>query len=156
MNAPDFILSRNAFGQLVASTADGQQHTGVVPVRAHPITAPDEGISLLDADGHEAAWIERLDALPAAMRALIEEELQTREFMPEIRRLHRVSSFATPSTWEVDCDRGRTRFILKGEEDIRRLANGILLISDAHGIQFMIRDLAALDRHSRRLLDRFL
>lgn len=156
MNAPTFTLSRNALGQLVATTADDRIHAGVMPVRANPITAPDEGIALVDSDGHEAVWIERLDALPAATRELVEEDLGEREFMPEIRRLRGVSSFATPSTWEVDTDRGPTHFILKGEEDIRRLAGGILLIADAHGIQFMIRDLAALDRHSRRLLDRFL
>jgi hypothetical protein len=32
----------------------------------------------------------------------------------------------------------------------------VLLINDAHGVQFMIRDLAAMDKNSRRLLDRFL
>ena len=33
---------------------------------------------------------------------------------------------------------------------------GVMLIADAHGVQFMIRDVSALDRHSRKLLDRFL
>ena len=76
--------------------------------------------------------------------------------MPEIERLEKVSSFATPSTWQVRTDRGEARFVLKGEEDIRRLPGGILLIADANGIQYLIRDLFALDRHSRKLLDRFL
>jgi hypothetical protein len=31
-----------------------------------------------------------------------------------------------------------------------------LLIADRHGIQFLVRDLSALDHTSRRLLDRFL
>jgi hypothetical protein len=86
----------------------------------------------------------------------VEDELARREFVPEIRRLHRVSSFATPSTWEVETDRGETSFVLRGEEDIRRLGVSALLIADSHGIQFLIRDLSALDRHSRKLLDRFL
>ena len=29
-------------------------------------------------------------------------------------------------------------------------------IADAHGIQFLVRDLTQLDRNSRKLLDRFL
>ena len=41
--------------------------------------------------------------------------------MPEIRASSRVSSFATPCTWTVATDRGDTEFVLKGEEDIRRL-----------------------------------
>ncbi len=156
MSAPDFELNRNAFGRLVLTAANGEIHEGVVPVRAFPIAAPEEGIALLGEDGHELAWIDRLADLPAQLRGLVVDELARREFMPEIRRLRQVSSFATPCTWEVETDRGETSFVLKGEEDIRRLGTSSLLIADAHGIQFLIRDLAALDRHSRKLLDRFL
>jgi len=45
---------------------------------------------------------------------------------------------------------------LRGEEYIRRLAGGGLLITDRFGIQFLIPDLKALDRPSRQFLDRFL
>lgn len=151
-----FTLRRNEFGRLMLQDTDGIEYPDVSPVRANPISAPDDGISLLAADGHELAWIEHLADLPADTRRMVEESLQAREFMPEIQRLLGVSSFATPSTWEVETTRGKTSFVLKGEEDIRRLPDGVLLISDAHGIQFMIRKLGDLDRHSRRLLDRFL
>ncbi len=156
MPQSDFRLSRNAFGQLVLTASNGDVHEGVVPVRAFPIAAPDEGISIVSTDGRELAWIDHLAELPADARALVEEELASRDFVPEIRRLCHVSSFATPSTWRVETDRGETEFVLKGEEDIRRLGTGTLLIADAHGIQFMIGDLQALDKASRKLLDRFL
>lgn len=152
----DFQLSRNAAGRLTFTGADGELHESVVPVRAFPIAAPQDGIALMSQDGHELAWIDRLDDLPQGIKTVIEEELASREFMPEIRRLRQVSSFATPSTWEVETDRGNASFVLKGEEDIRRLAADTLLIADSHGIQFLIRDLFALDAGSRRLLDRFL
>lgn len=151
-----FQLRRDAFGRLVLTDAGGKVHEGVVPVRAFPIAAPDEGLSLLSAEGHELAWVDRLSDLPAAQRALVDEELAGREFVPEIRRLRGVSSFSTPSTWSVDTDRGATRFVLKGEEDIRRVGRSTLLIADSQGLQFRVRDLFALDRHSRRLLERFL
>lgn len=150
-----YQLQRQADGLLLI-LADGSRHSGVLPVRAFPIAAPDEGLSLLDGAGHELLWIERLADLPAESRAALEAELAEREFMPEIRRLHSVSTFATPSVWEVDTDRGRTRFTLKGEEDIHRLNDGLLLILDSHGVQYLIRDPRALDAHSRRLLDRFM
>ena len=150
-----FQLSRNAFGKLVFSDANGT-YEGVVPVRAFPIAAPESGIALVDSDGHELAWIERLADLPDDIRALLQEELQNREFLPEIKRLRHVSSFAVPSTWEVETDRGPASFVLKGEEDIRRIAHDTLLIADSHGVQFLIRDLQALDKASRKLLDRFL
>lgn len=149
-------LQRNTQGRLVLTNADGTQHEAVVPVRAYPISAPDRMISLVGADGHELAWLDSLDQLSAEARQLVEEELRRREFMPEIKRLFGVSSFATPSTWDIETDRGRASLQLKGEEDIRRMGGGVMLIADAHGVQFMIRDVSALDRHSRKLLDRFL
>ncbi|HYD94365.1 MAG TPA: DUF1854 domain-containing protein [Noviherbaspirillum sp.] len=150
-----FTLTRNAFGKLVFSDAQGS-HEGVVPVRAFPIAAPDEGIAIVDVDGHELAWLDSLAALPAAERALLEEELKNREFLPEIRRIRHVSTFAVPSTWEVETDRGVTRFVLKGEEDIRRIAQATLLIADSHGVQYLIRSVDGLDKASRKMLDRFL
>lgn len=156
-NVPSFHLTRNTFGKLVFSSPDGMAtHEGVVPVRAFPIAAPDVGIALVDADGHELAWIDRLSDLPDQTRKLLEQELASREFLPEIRHLRTVSTFAVPSTWEVDTDRGITSFVLKGEEDIRRLGQSALLIADSHGVQYLIRDLQALDKTSRKLLDRFL
>ncbi|MGH8806404.1 MAG: DUF1854 domain-containing protein [Noviherbaspirillum sp.] len=150
-----FTLSRNAFGKLVFSDAEGT-HEGVVPVRAFPIAAPESGIALVDVDGHELAWIDRLSELPVAIRSLLEEELKSREFLPEIKRIRQVSTFAAPSTWEVETDRGVASFVLKGEEDIRRIAQTTLVIADNHGVQFLIRDLQALDKASRKILDRFL
>ena len=155
-HGPRFGLIRNLFGHFVLTDAEGAVHENVIAVRAHPITAPDEGVSILSQDGHELVWIPLLYELEAPLRALVEEALSNREFMPEIERLEAVSSFATPSTWAVKTSQGETRFVLKGEEDIRRLPGGILLIADANGIQYLIRDLFALDRHSRKLLDRFL
>ena len=149
-------LHRNAFGRLVLTAADGTEHDGVVPVRAFPLAAPDEGLSLVSADGRELAWLDRLDDLPDEQRALVEAELAQREFTPEIRRLISVSTFSTPSTWQVETDRGATSFVLKGEEDIRRVDRHMLLIADSQGLQFMVRDLAAMDRQSKRLLERFL
>ena len=151
-----FDLQRDVFGKLVLIDTAGVQHSGVTPVRAYPIQAPDDGIALVSTDGQEVAWIDHLSDLPAPIRALVESELESREFMPEIQAIVDVTSFATPCTWRVDTDRGATRFVLRGEEDIRRIGQNKLLISDNHGIHFLIRDLLALDKHSRKILDRFL
>jgi hypothetical protein len=153
---PDFKLERLASGRLQFAGADGQPHEGVTPVRAFPLAAPDEGISLVSTDGRELAWIAQLQDLPAAQRALLQEELALRDFVPEIWRLKSVSSFGTPSQWAVETDRGETTFVLKGEEDIRRLKGSALLIASSEGVQYSIPEMGALDRASRRLLERFL
>ena len=152
-----FQLHRNAHGRLVLTLADGTEHAGVVPVRAFPLAAPDEGLSLVGAGGQELLWIDRLADLPAQPRSLLQEELAVREFVPAIERILSVSGFSTPCTWQVDTDRGPTQLVLKAEEDIRRLrGRTALLIADADGVQYAVHDTTALDKESLRLLERFL
>ncbi len=135
---------------------DGETYSGVTVVRAFPIGAPDEAVSVLSAEGHELLWLDAPLNLPEGLRQSVLAALQAREFMPEIQRVDGVSSFTTPSTWSVQTNRGFTQFVLRGEEDIRRLSGQTLTVADEHGVQFLIRNLSAVDRHSRKLLDRFL
>ncbi len=155
-DAEPFQLEREPHGRLVLIAADGTRHEGVVPVRAFPIAAAQEGLSMVDGDGREVVWVPSLASVPAKLRSLIEEELASREFTPVIERIVEVSTFSTPSVWQVETDRGPTSFVLKAEEDIRRLPDGALWISDSHGIAFLVRDRRSLDRKSRRVLERFL
>lgn len=151
-----FGLTRNPFGRLVLTTIEGMVYEGVVPVRAFPIQSPEAGIALVHTDGHEVAWLDALAQAPAPVQTLIREELASREFMPEITNIVSVTSFSTPCTWQVQTDRGDTRFVLRGDEDIRRVGPTLLLITDSHGIQFLIRDPLSLSKDSRKILDRFL
>jgi hypothetical protein len=151
-----FELSRNPFGRLILTMPDGQVIEGVSPIRAFPIQSPELGISLVHSDGHEVAWVDELAELPEPAQSLIREELQSREFMPSILSIEGVTSYSTPCTWRVKTDRGDTSFVLRGDEDLRRVGSTILLVTDSHGIQFLIRDAAKLSRDSRKILDRFL
>mgnify|MGYP000296489685 FL=1 len=149
-------LERNPMGRWVWTDAQGQRHEQVVVVRAYPVTAPEQGVGIMDAEGHELAWFDRMDRVPQPLQGLLRQAISEREFLPEIQRLNAVSSLVTPSVWTVQTDRGEARFMLKGEEDIRRLTGKTLIVSDADGVQYLIRDPMTLDRHSRKLLDRFM
>ncbi|TCT07444.1 DUF1854 domain-containing protein [Paralcaligenes ureilyticus] len=155
MKQSDFRLHRDPFGRLVLTMAE-RVYEAVIPVRSFPISAPEDGIALVGAGGSELVWIDTLEDLPDDVRLLLEEELASREFTPEIRRIRHVSTFGTPSRWQVETDRGDVTLVLKVEEDIRRLSASALLIADSHGVQYLIRNTAALDKISRRLLDHFL
>jgi hypothetical protein len=148
-------IERDALGRLVFIDAVGTHHVGVYPVRAFPITAPGAGISIMDQSGKELFWFDGIAAIPKGELVLIEEELAAREFMPVIEKITKVSTFATPSIWDIETDRGPTRIRLKGEEDIRRIAGNTLLIADSNGLQFLIKDSTQLDKVSKKLLDRF-
>jgi hypothetical protein len=148
-------LERDALGSLIFIDAKGDRHIGVYPVRAFPITAPSAGIGIMNQSGKEVSWFPDVALIPEVELALIEEELAAREFMPVIERITQVSTFATPSIWDIETDRGPTRIRLKAEEDIRRIAGNTLLIADANGLQFIIKDSTRLDKVSKKLLDRF-
>ncbi len=148
-------LQRDALGRLVFIDNKGERHVGVHPVRAFPITAPDAGIAIMNQSGKELCWFPNMAAISEAELGLIEEELAEREFMPVIEKITKVSTFATPSIWDIETDRGPTRIRLKGEDDIRRIAGNTLLIADSNGLQFLIKDSTQLDKISKKLLDRF-
>ncbi|MBU3620945.1 DUF1854 domain-containing protein [Polynucleobacter sp. CS-Odin-A6] len=148
-------LERDSLGRLVLIDASGNRHVGVYPVRAFPITAPGAGISIMDQSGKELCWFNGVGAIPEAELGLIEAEMASREFMPIIEKITKVSTFATPSIWDIETDRGPTRIRLKAEEDIRRIAGNTLLIADSNGLQFLIKDATHLDKVSKKLLDRF-
>ena len=156
VDALNIQFEQSPSGRWFYVSAEGVRHDHVLAVRSFPVAAPDEGVAVVDIDGKELLWIPHLSEVSSNVRSNIHKAISQREFMPQILKLYGVSSFVTPSTWDIETDRGRTSLLLKGEEDIRRLSGSVLLVTDGHGVQFLIRDLAQMDRFSRKLLDRFL
>ncbi|HTQ40492.1 MAG TPA: DUF1854 domain-containing protein [Pirellulales bacterium] len=156
LNASDFHLQHDAFGQAVLTLPDGAQHVGVHAVRGFPISDPQRGIALCTAEGRELVWVDDLAQLPPAVRSAVEAELAQSEFLPKIQRILSISMQTDPSEWNVETDRGQTKFLLKSKDDVRRLDQDRALITDAHGVRYLIADATALDRTSRRILERYL
>ena len=88
-----FTLSRNAFGHLSLESDQGT-FTDVVPVRAFPISDPDQSIAIVDREGHELVWLDQLNQTSAENQALINEELAAREFMPVLTKINDVSTLS--------------------------------------------------------------
>lgn len=153
---PELKLAQDPWGRLVLTLGDGIVHQGVIPVRAFPISDPAHWVALCDAEGRELACIPDLQALTPETRELLEEEMARREFVPVIQRVHQVSSYLEPAEWTVDTNRGRTRFVLKSEDDVRRLGPFSAMIQDAQGIRYLVPDTRDLDAYSRRAVDRYL
>jgi hypothetical protein len=153
---PDIRLRRDAWGRLVLVDSAGAEHVDVTPVRTFPLSDPEGGVSVCDDRGVELAWIERLDAAPPALAEQLRAALADCEFAPRITRIHRVLSSSEPYDWDVETDRGRTRFVVQNDDDVRRLDDRRALVVDAHGIRYLIDDTRSLDAYSRRMLERFL
>jgi hypothetical protein len=150
-----FEIRRNPWGRLVLIESTGREHVGVEPIRAFPITAPQNSLSLVDATGHEIATIDDYRQLSPQSVALLEEELGRRDFIPVIQRIISVAADVDPSEWNVITDRGPTQFCLDSDEDLRRVGLYRALLVDSHGIRYLIADIRALDQASQRILDRY-
>lgn len=150
-------LARNAHGRLTLRLPDGSVHEPITPVRAFPLAAPLEGISLLGNDGKEIYWLEHLDHLSPSAREVLESEFAVREFVPRIERIVSMDAISVPSAWTVMTDKGTSVLTLKAEEDIRKLDGGHhLLITSREGMQYRIVDVRTLDKASQKILERFL
>jgi hypothetical protein len=136
-------------------TGDGQEFSGVVPVRAFPVSDPDHWISICDCHGRQILCIDDIHDLPPTVRKTVELELSQREFVPVIRRILSATHHE-PSEWLVETDRGRTTFQLNSEDDVRRLESDQASIVDAHGIRYLVMSVRGLDGGSRRILEYFL
>jgi hypothetical protein len=139
---------------LVAITRDGA-HTRVTPRRCFPLTDPSHFVALLDERGHERACFDDPSALDAESREALLGALSRGTFLPVIRRILAVAPLDARWEWQVETDRGRVGFIVEQEEHIRALDDGRHLVTDSHGMRYLIETPEALDAPSRRLLARF-
>ena len=151
-----FGLSLDAWGKLVLIDAEGERHIGVTPVRVFPTTDETQWVSIVDGQGKELVIVEDLKSLPPQVRELLDLTMSQREFMPEILKILYVSSIMEPCDFEVITDRGPTRFVLKSEDDVRRLGPYSGIIVDAHGVRYLVRDTRKLDLYGRRALEQYI
>lgn len=151
-----YSISKNNNGTIKAEDAHGKIFDDIRIARAFPISDPDNGFSIVDSDGHELVWFENMSDLTPYEQDLIQESLSQIEFIPVIQRISGINTFSLPSLWDIQTDRGHTRLKLKSEQDIRRISDVALLITDADGIQYLLKNRKTIDKQSKKILDRFL
>lgn len=135
----------------------------IVPVRAFPISAPEEFISIREPDtqlkgrGSEIGMIRRLSDFPTDISDMISEELSRRYFTPSIQKIHSFSEKFGYCYWDVTTGAGRLEFIMNNPaSNIRTLEDGRVFMYDIDGNCFTIEDPKALDKHSYRKIEVYL
>lgn len=153
ITTPDFTLARDEWGQLVFEGPTGVRRGPVAPVPLFPISFPDKWISIRGDDNVEVACVENPEHLAPEVWELLRQELARREFVPVIERIVRVSGNTEPCEFVVETDRGATHFVLKAEDDVRRVGDHQIIIIDAHGTRYLIPDLRRADAKTRRIVE---
>ena len=149
-----FVPIDGGKGEFDVSLADQQRR--VHPVRCFPLTRPKEWIALVDEHGREVAILPNLSELPLGQQDIINAALNAREFVPVITAIEGITILPSYGQWQVVTSRGKTQFTLGHEDHVRPLNNGRFVVSDLHGMRYVIEDINRLDPRSRRLLSRYL
>ena len=158
----DFRRSEGNLISLTLPQPDGsvEEFERVVPVRAFPITDPDEFISIKEPDsrekgkGAELGLIRRMSDFDADTQALLREELDRRYFTPVITRLTGVKEKFGYFYWDAETTAGKISFVMTNvSSNIRTLEDGRVFIHDIDGNCFEIPDPAKLDKASLKKIE---
>jgi len=148
-----FRFSRDEWNHLKLTDKAGREFLDVSVIPLFPISASKQWVSIVSAEGEEIACLDSLDRLSANNLLMLEEELALREFVPIIQKVVSVSGIMEPCEWFVETNHGPTSFVLKTEEDVRRVSSKAVNIIDANGIRYRVDDIKKLDKRSRSFVE---
>ena len=148
-----FQLSRDEWSHLKLTDSAGHEYCDVAVVPLFPISASKQWVSIVSPEGEEIACLDSIQGLSASNILLLDEELALREFIPIIEKIVSVSGITEPCEWFVETNHGPTNFVLKTEEDVRRISAKAVNITDANGIRYRVEDMKKLDKRSRSFVE---
>ena len=148
-----FDLVQDEQGRLVLRRPGQDDAVDVRVRRAFPWSAPNELISIRDAEGKELLLVDSFEPLDDGRRTVIERALADASFVPRITAVENVDVTFGYQQWKVLTDRGPAEFRVQEREDIRFLPDGRFRIKDADGTVYEMVSLAELDEASRRAVE---
>ena len=164
LNAENAVFTRSE-GNLISmkvTQPDGtvEKFERVVPVRAFPITDPEEFISIKEPDsrekgkGAEIGLIRQMIDFDPETQALLREELDRRYFTPVIKKLLGVKEKFGYFYWDAETSAGKVSFVMTNiTSNIRTLEDGRVFIHDIDGNCFQIPDPSKLDKASLKKIE---
>jgi hypothetical protein len=136
---------------------EGEWKENVRLVRAFPLSATSENISIRDEKNVEFGIIERVDDLAKASKKLVEEELDRRYFTPQITRIVALKNDTSMWWFDVETTRGRSDFYVRNWRDnAYELTPGRWQIISVDGGRYEILNLDDLDDRSQILIEQLL
>lgn len=161
----EFTLSAGGLISMTLIHEDGTREffERVVPVRAFPISDPNDYISIREPDskekgkGLEIGMITTITDVSPAAQELINAELERRYFTPELLKIYSVTEKFGYQNFEAETSAGRISFVVVNPySNFRTLEDGRIFIYDIDGNCFRISDPTKLDRNSFRKVEIFL
>ncbi|MBB6052934.1 DUF1854 domain-containing protein [Armatimonas rosea] len=154
-----FRTGGSAVRATIADPRIGYERTYLICqiARAFPLSLQDQYIGLRDAKDKDIGMLETLKGLDESSRAIVDEELERRYFVPTIRKVTKVKKEYDTVNFEVETDKGERKFSVQNLKDsIQEVGGGRILLTDRTGSRYNIPDVMKLDEKTFAILSRVL
>jgi hypothetical protein len=137
------------------ATVGDRTYLDVTITRAFPLTHSDKYVCLLSGRLSEIGVIKDINLLEEQTRAIVQEQLERRYYLPRIDRIVSIREEFGATYWLVETDHGQRNFVGKGVRDnVQYVSSSRIIIQDVDGNRYEVPDINSLDSLSRSLLFR--
>ena len=157
LDAAELTFTRSEVGTTRLEIRDEVCHLRVVVRRLMPLSNPEKYISLAaDEDTEIGILVNPSELAPESLK-ILREELDKRYFTPTIQKIYRVKEQFGIHEWEVETERGRITFSVRGlNQNIKQVPPARLFVTDVRGNRYDIPDYRELDAQSYQQIQRHL
>lgn len=150
-------IYKDQFNNLKLKMEDGKEYPEIDAVMEFPMTSPGHFISIIEVKegkrDKEIGIIEDIKKLDSKSRKVLKSELKRAYFMPQVTKINQLKESHGIMKFDVETEKGQRAFETKYKEDIRKFSSGRVIIKDADGNRYEIRDYRKLDSRSINLID---
>ena len=157
LDAAELTFTRSEVGTARLEIQNEVCHLRVVVRRLMPLSNPEAYISLAaDEDTEIGILVNPSELTPESLK-IVQEELDKRYFTPTIQKIYRVKEQFGVHEWEVQTERGRITFSVRGlNQNIKQVPPARLFVTDVRGNRYDIPDYRELDVQSYQQIQRHL
>ena len=157
LDAADLTFTRSEVGTTRLEIQNEACYLRVVVRRLMPLSNPDGYISLAADEDTEIGILVNPSELAQDSQKILQEELDKRYFTPTIQKVYRVKEQFGIHEWEVETERGRITFSVRGlNQNIKQVPPARLFVTDVRGNRYDVPDYRELDAQSYQQIQRHL
>lgn len=157
LDASKLTFTRSEVGAARLEIRDEACYLRIVVRRLMPLSNPNSYISLAADEDTEIGILVNPSELTLESQKILQEELDKRYFTPTIQKVYRVKEQFGIHEWEVETERGRVIFSVRGlNQNIKQVPPARLFVTDVRGNRYDIPDYRELDALSYQQIQRHL
>ncbi len=157
LEASELTFTRSQVGTARLEIRNEVCHLRVIVRRLMPLSHPEQYISLAADEDTEIGILVNPSELAPESLEILNEELDKRYFTPIIQKIYRVKEQFGVHEWEVETERGRVTFLVRGlNQNIKQSPPARLFVTDVRGNRYDIPDYRELDAQSFHQIQRHL